>query len=81
MAKVKTRKVIAQSIERWRASATQRRLYGGSTMTKFLVGYSDEPVDKWLECVAGGATPAERKAAAINQFLEFQSTREQKPSE
>ncbi len=62
-------KVFAVSQERWRASAAEKRLYGGSTMTKFLVGFEGSDPSTWRECVAGGATPGDRKAAAIQQFL------------
>lgn len=69
MLKVKQPKVFAVSQERWRASAAERRLYGGSTMTKFLVGFEGSEPATWRECVAGGPTPRDRKAMAIQQFL------------
>ncbi len=62
------RKVFAQSVERYRASASERRLHGGNTVTKFLVGYDDSHSSTWAYIMGYGPTPGQRKTYAINQF-------------
>lgn len=62
-------KIIANSFERYRATALERRMYGGATVTKFYV-YRAEDKDnpsKWLVIVGYGPTPGERKTDAIRR--------------
>lgn len=59
--------VVAKSMERWRASARERRLYGGATVTKFAVYDTSEPENvKYI--IGYGKTPGERKSYAIAQW-------------
>lgn len=51
----------ALSFERWRATARERRRYGGKTVTKFYVWTDSYDT---LEVVGYGPTPAARKAYA-----------------
>lgn len=61
-------KVFAVSQERWRASAAEKRAYGGSTVTKFLVGYEGSEPATWQNIVGYGPTPGDRKTFAIDLF-------------
>ena len=65
-------KVFAKSEYRYRASASERRLYGGSTVTQFLVGYEGSEPSTWMNIMGYGPTPGERKTYAIKKFLEAQ---------
>jgi hypothetical protein len=60
-------KIKAISFERYRATAAQRRLYGGKTVTVFLVFHPDAPDDyARAEKFDGyGLTPGERRTYAI----------------
>lgn len=62
-------KIIASSFERYRATAAERRMYGGATVTKFYVYRAEHKSDpsKWLVIVGYGATPGERKTDAIKR--------------
>lgn len=64
------RKVFANSYERWRATASEKRIYGGNTVTKFLVGFEGTEPSTWVWIVGYGPTPGERKTYAIKKFLE-----------
>ena len=66
------RKIVASSQERYRASASERRMYGGSTVTRFFVFYKDDEDDpnKWLMVTGYGPTPGERKTDAIRRAVE-----------
>ena len=65
------RKIVASSQERYRASAAERRMYGGSTVTKFFIFYKDDKDDpnKWLMVTGYGPTPGERKTDAIRRAV------------
>ncbi len=59
----------AISVERFRADAKTQRALGlkvGGTATKFLVQDNERQLEGYV--TAYGATPGERKSAAINQF-------------
>jgi hypothetical protein len=61
--------VRAASKDRYRATASERRLYGGSTVTEFYV-YRDEDRNNpaaWKIVMGYGRTPGERKTDAIRR--------------
>lgn len=58
-------KIIAVSNTRWRASAAEKRLHGGSTVTEFYVTRVD--TDETDTFTGYGKTPGERKTFAIAQ--------------
>jgi hypothetical protein len=61
--------VRAVSKNRYRATASERRLHGGSTVTEFYV-YRDEDRDNhaaWKVVTGYGKTPGERKTDAIRR--------------
>lgn len=62
-------KIEAHSFERYRASASERRLYGGSTVTKFYVFFAKDRhnASAWKTIMGYGATPGERKTDAIRR--------------
>ena len=62
-------RVFAKSEYRYRASASERRLHGGSTVTQFLVGYEGSDPSTWMRIMGYGPTPGERKTYAIKKFL------------
>lgn len=62
------RKVEAISEYRYRATANERRLYGGNTVTDFMVYFSDEGPGKSTRIRGYGKTPGERKTNAIQKF-------------
>lgn len=51
------------SESRYRATATEQRLYGGKTVTKFLCCPSDD-AKTWFYVESYGPTPGERKSLA-----------------
>lgn len=61
--------IVAHSFERYRATAAQRRLYGGSTVTKFHVYHRKDQnnAGAWLTVEGFGKTPGERKTDAIRR--------------
>lgn len=62
--------IVAISIERFRASASIQRSLGlkvGGTGTKWLVRDTQTKAEGYVTTY--GATPGERKTAAINQFM------------
>ena len=62
-------KMIAHSLNRYRASAAERRLHGGATVTVFWI-YRAEDVntpDKWLKVAGYGPTHGQRKTDAIRR--------------
>lgn len=62
-------KVFAKSEYRYRASAKERRLYGGVTVTQFLVGFEGSAPGTWKRIMGYGPTPGQRKTDAIRKFL------------
>lgn len=68
------RKVFAKSVNRYRASATERRLYGGSTVTEFIVGFEGSEPAMWAKIMGYGPTPGERKTYAIDKYLAQNAT-------
>lgn len=63
-------KLEAVSKSRWRASASERRLYGGSTVTEFWVYLKGDPRPGGANTVvvkAYGKTPGERKSNALRK--------------
>lgn len=66
-------KITAVSVARYRAEASQQRRRGlkvGGTVTIFAV--SDGAVTRYID--AYGATPGERKTAAIEAFIRGEGT-------
>jgi hypothetical protein len=62
-------KIVAVSKERYRATAAQKRAYGGSTVTEFYVQFKGDPES--VRVVKGfGRTPGDRKTFAMRAFLE-----------
>lgn len=57
----------ATSKARWRANASEKRLYGGSTVTEFYVmrPEDEKKPENWAIVVGYGPTPGERKTNAI----------------
>lgn len=68
-------KIFAQSIERYRAHASEKRMYGGGTVTKFIVGYEGSDASTWQTIIGYGPTPGNRKTFAINKFLATQPSK------
>jgi hypothetical protein len=66
-------KVFAVSENRYRASAAERRAYGGKTVTEFLVGFVGSDAATWVRINGYGPTPGERKSFAIASFLKLQA--------
>ena len=64
-----TTKVFASSKDRYRATAAERRAYGGSTVTDFYVWRAGDEKDasKWKVVRGYGPTPGERKTDAIRR--------------
>ncbi len=62
--------VIAISKDRYRASAEEKRRYGGSTVTTFYVMRSadEDDASKWDVITGYGKSPADRKRDAIEKF-------------
>lgn len=58
--------IKAISKDRYRATAAERRLYGGATVTEFYVWDVDVNVTKVVR--GYGKTPGERKTDAIRRF-------------
>lgn len=61
-------KISALSRNRYRASAAERRQYGGNTVTEFWVTRGD--TDETLIINGYGKTPGERKTDAIKRAVE-----------
>lgn len=64
-----TANVFATSINRYRATAAEKRIYGGATVTEFLCGVDGAAPSTWRKIVGFGKTPSERKTFAIKAFL------------
>jgi hypothetical protein len=62
-------KILAFSKERYRATAAERRLHGGSTVTEFYVMRAEDEKDasRWRIIRGYGRTPGERKTDAIRR--------------
>lgn len=62
-------KIIAVSRYRYRATAAERRLYGGNTVTEFFVFRTEDKKDpsKWIIIRGYGRTPGDRKTDAIKR--------------
>jgi hypothetical protein len=56
-------KLKLQSVERYRASAAERRRYGGKTVTVFLAMPTEDPAT-WFKVTGYGKMPADRKRDA-----------------
>lgn len=67
---VKT-KIEVWSKERYRASAAERRRYGGATITIFWVHRAEDAKDasRWVTVTGYGKTPGERKTDARRQGI------------
>lgn len=67
-------KIVASSRYRYRASAAERRAYGGNTVTEFFVYRAEDAKspERWRIVKGYGPTPGERKTDAIRRsgFLE-----------
>jgi len=61
------------SQRRYRATAAQKRMYGGSTTTVFLVCHTDD-AKNWFWIEAFGTTPGERKSVASKKAEELISS-------
>ena len=59
--------IKAYSVERYRASARERRFYGGKTVTIFLVEAPDRDDLDTLKIAGYGPTPGQRKTDAIER--------------
>lgn len=59
-------KLLAKSVARWRASARERRLHGGATVTRFFVCEADGERRNG-EFVGYGRTPGDRKRNAMDR--------------
>jgi hypothetical protein len=66
-------KIDAASIERYRASARERRMYGGKTVTVFYVWrvVDGVPESGSLKVTGYGRTPGERKTFAKKAAAEI----------
>lgn len=60
-----TIKLEAHSLNRYRASAAERRQYGGITTTEFIVTRKD--TGEMMTVMGYGKTPGERKTFAMNE--------------
>lgn len=60
-------KLKAISKERYRATAAQRRLYGGKTVTRFCRVEDRENHANWVVVEGFGSTPGERKTDAMER--------------
>lgn len=66
---IKAPKLEAVSMARWRATAAQKRLYGGSTVTEFWVSVKGDPnrAANTVVVKGYGKTPGERKTDALRK--------------
>jgi hypothetical protein len=64
-------KVMAHSKDRYRASAEERRRYGGNVVTEFYVMWPEDHDDpsRWEVITGYGKTAADRKRDAISKFI------------
>ena len=63
-----TDKLFASSQFRYRASASEKRTYGGSTVTDFLVGVEGSNPSTWMKIRGFGRTPGERATFAKARY-------------
>jgi hypothetical protein len=65
------KRLFASSKDRYRATAAQRRLYGGAAITEFYIFRKEDRNDasKWLVVTGYGPTPGERKTFALNKAV------------
>lgn len=66
--------LVAWSWHRWRASAAERRAYGGPTVTRFVLrpkGADPNDSRLWRWFNGFGPTPGERRTWAINAALPY----------
>lgn len=65
------RRIEASSYERYNGGARAKRMYGGSTITRFYVHFAEDRNDpsKWEKIEGYGPTPGDRKTYAINEFI------------
>ena len=64
-----TPKIFAVSQSRYNGGVRIKRLYGSSTVTKFLVGVEGSEPSSWREIEGFGKTPGDRKTDAIRRFV------------
>jgi len=64
---VKKAKIVAISMNRYRASAAEKRLHGGNAITEFSVHFEGAPVEQWKRVKGYGPTPGQRKTDAIRR--------------
>ncbi len=63
------KRIIATSYRRWYGGIGEKRKYGGQgTVTQYLVGYEGTAPGHWRKIDGHGATPHERKRAAVASF-------------
>ncbi len=62
-------KLFAVSQNRYRASALERRLYGGNTVTQFLIGVEGSDPKTWENVMGYGPTPGNRKTYALRAYV------------
>lgn len=62
-------KILALSRYRYRATAAERRQYGGATVTEFFVYRAEDEhkPDRWRIVRGYGPTPGDRKTDAIRR--------------
>lgn len=62
-------KIRLSSQQRWRATASERRLHGGKTVTEFFAIREDDEntPSRWFKVKGYGPTPGERKTYARKQ--------------
>lgn len=61
-------KVVATSFERYNGGVRIKRLWGSSTVTRFIVHYVGDDPSKWMKIEGYGKTPGDRKTYAMNEF-------------
>lgn len=62
-------KLFASSQYRYRATASERRLYGGNIVTEYLVGEEGSNASTWLTIRGYGVTQHDRKRYALDVFM------------
>jgi hypothetical protein len=65
---------------RYRASAAERKLYGGKTVTRFIAAPSDD-ARTWFYVESFGPTPGARKSLALLVATLLQALGDAKPNE
>lgn len=65
---------------RYRASAAERKLYGGKTVTRFIAAPERDP-RTWFYVESFGPTPGERKSLALKVATLMHTLGDAKPNE